>query len=320
MDLFFTGGTGFVGSWMNAVLLHAVDLGLLKARLRLLTRSPDRIRRDLSDIASHSSVRLVQGDVLRSGWDCDGASHLIAGATEASAALIKDRPRLMLDTIVDGTTRTLDQAEKAGTKRVLFVSSGAAAGPQPPGVEKVREEQYFGLDPFSPRIVYAEGKRLAELLFTLHRQESFSFTSARLWAFVGPLLPMDSHFAVGNFLKDALVGRKIRILGDGTTVRSYQYAAEMAAWNWSLLAAGRHGAAYNVGSDRAVTMRELAGLCARLGGDGGFEVLGTPDPSRPTDVYVPDVSRMKEEFGFVNTIGLEDALSRTLEWCKERQD
>ncbi|HNY29701.1 MAG TPA: NAD(P)-dependent oxidoreductase [Fibrobacteria bacterium] len=320
MDLFFTGGTGFVGSWMNAVLLHAVDLGSLEVRLRLLTRDPDRIRKDQPQIAAHRCVKLVRGDVLGDGWDCEGASHLVAGATEASAALIKERPRLMLESIVDGTRRTLDQVEKAGTARVLFLSSGAAAGPQPPGLERVREEQYFGLDPFSPRIVYAEGKRLAELLLTLHRQASFSFTSSRMWAFVGPLLPMDTHFAVGNFLLDALSGRKIRILGDGTTIRSYQYAAEMAAWNWVLLASGRNATAYNVGSDRAVTTRELASLCSGLAGGAGFEVLGTPDASRRTDVYVPEVSRMKDEFDLVNQVDLEASISRTLEWCKERQD
>lgn len=320
MDLFFTGGTGFVGTWMSAVLLRALDCGQLQARLRLLTRNPDRVRKDHPEIAAHPSVVLVQGDVLSRDWDCTGASHMIAGATEASAALLKERPRLMLETIVEGTTRTLDQAEKAGTSRALFISSGAAAGPQPPEVERVREDQHFGLDPFSPRTAYAEGKRLAELLCTLHRQEAFSFTSARLWAFVGPLLPMDSHFAVGNFLGDALAGRKIRILGDGTTVRSYQYAAEMAAWNWVLLAAGRHATAYNVGSDHAVSMRELASLCAGLGGDAGFEVLGKPDPSRRTDVYVPNVGRMKDEFGLENRIGLDDSLSRTLQWCRERQE
>jgi len=314
MDLFFTGGTGFVGAWMSAVLLHAIDHGLLKARLRLLTRNPDRVRKDHPEIVAHPSVRLVQGDVLQAGWDCEGATHLIAGATEASAALLKERPRRMLETILEGTTRTLDLAEKAGISRALFVSSGAAAGPQPSEVERVREDQHFGLDPFSPRIAYAEGKRLAELLFTLHRQASFSFTSARLWAFVGPLLPMDSHFAVGNFLGDALSGRKIRILGDGTTVRSYQYAAEMAAWNLVLLASGRHATAYNVGSDQAVSMRELASLCAGLGGEAGYEVLGIPDPSRRTDVYVPDVGRMKDEFGLENRVGLEAALQATAAW------
>lgn len=304
---------------MSAVLLRALDCGMLKARLRLLTRHPERVRKEHPEIASHPAVRLVQGDVLQDGWDCNGATHLIAGATEASATLLREHPRLMLETIVEGTSRTLDNAQKAGTSRALFVSSGAANGPQPPDVERVREDQHFGIDPLSPRIAYAEGKRIAELLFALYRQADFSFTSARLWAFVGPFLPMNSHFAVGNFLGDVLAGRRVRILGDGTTVRSYQYAAEMAAWNWILLASGRPAVAYNVGSEYAVSMRELAGLCAELDGT-DYEVLGTPDPSGRTDIYVPDVGLMKKEFGIVNRTTLKASLFKTIQWCKERRN
>lgn len=314
MNLFFTGGTGFVGTWMCAVLAHAVDQGRLKAKVRLLSRDPARFASRARELGNHPAIRCVEGDVTKSGWNCDGATHLVAGATEASASLLKERPRAMLETIVDGTSRSLDRAEAAGVSRALFISSGAANGPQPPDLALTKESDHFGLDPFSPRNAYAEGKRFAELLFTLHKQASFSFTSARLWAFVGPLLPLDAHFAVGNFLADVLANRVVRILGDGTTIRSYQYASEMAAWNWILLASGRHANAYNVGSSEPVSTRRLADLCTRLGAGPGFEVLGTPDPARPIDAYVPSTVKFRSEFGRENQVPLETALARTLRW------
>lgn len=317
MDLFFTGGTGFVGTWMCAVLAHAIDQGRLNAKIRLLTRDPNRFVARAAELSKHPSIRLVQGDVLKSGWNCEGATHLIAGATEASATLLKERPRLMLETIVQGTSKTLDLAEAAGVSRALFISSGAANGPQPSDVALVKESDYFGLDPLSPRIAYAEGKRLAELLFTLHKQASFSFSSARLWAFVGPLLPLDTHFAIGNFLGDVLAQRVIRILGDGTTIRSYQYASEMAAWNWILLASGKHATAYNIGSSLPVSTKQLADLCSRIGAGPGFEILGKPDPSRLLDVYVPSTDKFRLELGFENRVSIEDALARTLEWNRQ---
>jgi len=316
MDLFFTGGTGFVGAWMTSVLLRAVDRGLLKARVRLLTRSRNRVASALPWIAAHPAVTLVEGDVLGGTWDCQGATHLVAGATDARASLVQKDPRRMFETILDGTRRTLDRAREAGVARALFLSSGAAHGPQPPEVARVREDQFFGPDPLKPGAAYAEGKRAAEHLFALEGQMGLSFTVARLWAFVGPLLPLDEHFAVGNFLGDALAGRPVVVKGDGTTVRSYQYAADMAAWCWVLLAAGAPGQAYQVGSDEAVSIRALAGACAALGGQEA-QILGVPDPSRRVDVYVPDTGLAAREFGLRNQVDLQDALGRTLAWHRK---
>ncbi len=220
----------------------------------------------------------------------------------------------MLETIVDGTRRTLDLAGQAGVSRSLFISSGAANGPQPPQFSQVRESDFFGPDPLLPRSAYAEGKRAAEMLFALSKSAGFSFSVARLWAFVGPMLPLDAHFAVGNFIGDALAKRTISILGDGTTVRSYQYASEMAAWSWIVLASGRDATAYNVGSPRSVSTRELAALVDRIGEGAGFEVLGKPDPTRPLDSYVPSVDRFRTEFGIGAPMELETALAKTLAW------
>jgi dTDP-glucose 4,6-dehydratase len=317
MDLFFTGGTGFVGAWMNAVLLRAVDRGRLVARVRLLTRAPRQVREARPWLANHPAVTLVEGDVLDGAWTCQGCTHLVAGATAASAALLGSDPARMFRTIVDGTRITLDRAREAGVRRALFLSSGAANGPQPAEVAAVAEDRFFGPDPLRTGSAYAEGKRAAEHLFALEGLQGLSFSVARLWAFVGPLLPLDQHFAVGNFLGDVLAGRAVRILGDGTTVRSYQYAGEMAAWCWSVLAAGGEGRAYNVGSPEAVSMRELAGRCAELGEGAGFEVLGKGDPARPRDVYVPDLERARTELGLVPAVPLGEALRRTLAWHRQ---
>lgn len=317
MRLLFTGGTGFVGTWMVAVLLRAVDRGILRAQASLLSRDPEAFSKRAPAIASHGSIRLLKGDVLQADWDADGCSHLVAGATEASAALLRERPRLMLETILDGTRRTLDKAMEAGISRALFLSSGAANGPQSQGIALVKETDFFGPDPLLRKSAYGEGKRAAEMLFALAGSESFSFSVSRMWAFVGPLLPLDTHFAIGNFIGDALAGRTIRILGDGTTVRSYQYAADMAAWNWILLASGRDAIAYNVGSDQGISTRELARLCDKIANGAGTEICGVPDPSRRIDVYVPDTRLFLGEFALSPGLDLTSSLTKTFLWHRK---
>jgi nucleoside-diphosphate-sugar epimerase len=143
--------------------------------------------------------------------------------------------------------------------------------------------------------------------------------TARGWAFVGPLLPLDAHFAVGNFLRDALAGDEIRLSGDGTPWRSYLYASEMAAWLWAILTRGAPGRAYNVGSPHGMPLREVAEKVAHIARerDGRARqvlVAASPDTSRPPSRYVPCTQRAQNELGLAPSIGLEEALRRTLAW------
>ncbi|MCE1229463.1 MAG: NAD-dependent epimerase/dehydratase family protein [Firmicutes bacterium] len=310
-----TGGTGFMGCWLMESLLLANRRFALGIEVVALTRRPDVFAAKAPHLAQDPALRLVQGNVLR--WPAvEGCfSHLIHGATDASGALLEANPALMFDTIVEGTRNTLELAHSRGVSRTLFLGSGAVYGRQPAAVERVKESYLGGPDCTDPLAAYAEGKRAAETLCGIYTcQHGLPVVVARCFAFHGPHLPLDLHFAIGNFLRDVLADSPIVVKGDGTPRRSYLYATDLVTWLWHLLVRGEGGRAYNVGSEADLSIAELADIVNRTLCGKGVRVLGTPDPSREPERYVPSTQRIREELGLVPTVSLEEGLQRTAAW------
>jgi dTDP-glucose 4,6-dehydratase len=311
--LLLTGATGFFGVWLLSALAHARRAKKLDTRVVLLSRDPGAARARLGGLVEDPRVELVSGDTRTFAFPSGTFTHVVHGATSASASLLAEQPREMLDVIVDGTRRVLEFARSSRAHRLLFLSSGAVYGQQPSELTHVAEDYIGGPRTLEPRSAYGEGKRAAELLCAIAAREGtgLEMTVARGFAFVGPHLPLDIHFAIGNFIRDALAGGPIRILGDGTPYRSYMYGTDLATWLFTLLVRGRSGAAYNVGSDDG---RPLAEIAARIAAASGarVEIAKTPPPDHRPERYVPDVSLARRELGLAPRVDLDEAIRRTL--------
>jgi dTDP-glucose 4,6-dehydratase len=312
--LLLTGGTGFVGSsllesivWANARLGLAISI-------TVLTRDAAAFREKAPQLGNASRVQLVEGDVRTASTLSGSFDGVIHAATPASAELNRDRPFEMLDTIYAGGQAILEFASRSGHIPFLFTSSGAVYGDQPAGVPAVSESYVGAPDSLSPANAYHEGKRVGELQCAI-AAKSYGLRPkiARLFAFVGPYLPLDRHFAIGNFIRDGMAGHAIAVAGDGTAVRSYLYSGDMVCWLWAILARGEPLRAYNVGSAHAVTIAELARTVARV-----FEnppnvtIAREADPGASVHRYVPDVTRIVEELSVTERVDLQSAIARTI--------
>lgn len=317
--IFFTGGTGFIGSWFLECLCYANQALDLKIHLKVLSRDPAGFASRFKHLAEEPAIELVTGDVRTLEFDGCNYGIVIHAATDASAKLNRENPLLMADTIVEGTRRVLEFARFAGARRVLMLSSGGVYGKFMPGVTHVPEDCPSGPDPLDPYYTYSESKRMAELLCAIFAQQfGLEIPVARVFALVGPRLPLDAHFAAGNFIRDGLAGGPIRVAGDGVAVRSYLYAADLIVWLLAILVRGQSSRAYNVGSDLGVSIKVLAETVASVLPQRPIvEVGGRADASNPVNYYVPDVTRARAELGLDVNTPLAESINRTVSWLQQ---
>lgn len=314
--LFITGGTGFFGAWLAESFVWANERLSLGASASLLTRNPQAFGERAPHLAQNPALELHFGDVRTFEFPKGKFSHLIHAATETSVSHLPTGPAVLFASNLEGTKRILEFARESEVSRLLFTSSGAVYGVQPPEVTHLQENFTGAPSPLDLAAAYGNSKRGAEFLCVADANETkLKTTIARCFAFVGPHLPLSANYAIGNFIADCLNHRSIKIGGDGTPRRSYLYAADLAIWLWTILLRGNPGSAYNVGSEDEVSIAELAHEVAETLAPGTAVEIAIPAragmlPAR----YVPSTARARTELGLESIVSRREGIRRTAEW------
>lgn len=314
-QLLITGGTGFFGYWLLSLLdcLHQQGVNL---QARVLSRRPDAFLAKAPYFSNRKWLSWINGDT-KDFETRDHAQWLIHAATDTHAQAHANPIGIMEDVVL-GTRHTLHVGTRIGVKRALYVSSGAVYGPQPVDLPSFREDSRLACDASHPGNAYGEAKRMAEQWCVQHGlQHGMSIPIARCFAFVGAGLELDGHFAIGNFIADAVAGRPITIKGDGSPMRSYLYGADLAIWLLTCLLRGQHGRTYNVGSNLPLSILELAQQVNRtLKNEAGLSINATQVGSAvDRHRYLPDTERAQTELGLATWTPLDQAIRFTAQWA-----
>lgn len=314
--IFITGGTGFFGCWLLESFAYINEKLRLNSEALILTRNYESFKKKAPHLAKNPTIKFYTGDVRDFKFPEGHFPFIIHAATEASAKLNEENPLEMFNIIVKGTEHILEFAKSCGVEKFLLTSSGAVYGKQPPNLTHVPEDYNGAPEPTNPNSAYGEGKRAAELLCTLYAKKyNFEAKIARCFAFVGPYLPLDIHYAIGNFIRDGINGGPIKVNGDGTPYRSYLYAADLAIWLWTILFKGKSCQPYNVGSDKAISIAELANTVAQsFSPPKEVYIAKKPIAGKTPDRYVPNVEKIAKELNLYQNIYLGEAILKTISW------
>lgn len=312
--ILLTGGTGFFGRSLLRRWIIKNKTEAHPSNITIIARSPNQFLLKFHEFSQLSWLSFHQGDILfpDSLPKNKEFTHILHAATDSTLGPTIN-PLRRYTQIVDGTRNMLDYAAKNSISRFLLTSSGGVYGPQPLTMNEIPETYHGSPDSLNPENAYSIGKRSAEHLCMLyHDCYGIEVVIARCFAFVGPDLPLSAHFAIGNFIRDALSLKEITVKGDGTSVRTYMDQRDLARWLDALLIRGRSGQAYNVGSDRPITISDLAHLVRDLLAPTKIvRIESKPNANNFRNRYVPSIDKAKIELGLSLSCSLEKAILHT---------
>ena len=314
--IFLTGGTGFFGKWILESFLYANSTLQLNTKMFVLSRNPDLFLNKYPHF-KNETLHFMTGDIKDFKFPNESIDFIIHAATDVDVVGNVENPIHTFESITEGTKHLLELARIKKVKAILHTSSGAMYGKQPHGLTHIDEDFSGSPNIFDKHAAYGEGKRVAEMLCNFYYDKhGVNSKIARCFAFIGPYQPLDSHYAIGNFIRDAINGNTIKINGDGTPYRSYLYAADLTIWLWNILVFGKPCRPYNVGSDKDLTIEELAHLVAKNSDQEIKVEIALPKKNTPALRYVPSIKRAESELGLKVYIDLQTAITKTIQFNK----
>lgn len=310
-SLLIIGGSGFFGK----SILDAYGRGLLQSwsidQIFIVARHATNLKHTNSELVT-PKVQLIDLDISNAN-NLPVADYVIHAAASTDASNYITKPLEEKKNIQASVLNYCSLAKKYHRKsKIVYCSSGAVYGQQPPLVDGLREDSE--LSPIEEMALskrdYASAKRDAEIAIKNLAIEGMNTSIARCFAFVGPHLKRDRHFAIGNFIQDGLNHRSIRVQASHLVIRSYMYSDDLVIWLMTLLSySNTRCPIINVGSNEAIEIRSLA---LKIANYFSVSVEAPEISSNQIDRYVPSVIKAENQMGLRLVYDLDSSINATI--------
>lgn len=314
--IFITGGTGFLGTWLLELIAVLNAKHKFNTQVTVFSRSAPDFARRHKHLGARKEFHFLEGDIRYLTELPHETDFIIHAAALTDRRLFASNPTAVGEVNGMGAIRLLRAANLLeDLKKILLVSSGLVYGPQPLNVERIAENFSSGFACDNSNAVYAESKRFAESFAAAAVSEAkLPLVIVRPFAFVGPYQSLELPWAVTDFIRDSLAGRPIKIMGEGTTVRSLMYASDYAFWTLAALARGETRNVYNLGSPEPVELLALARMITQHFSPAPEILTRVGQSGHETTRLVPCVDKARRELGVELTVPLAEAIQKTIHW------
>ncbi len=306
MRALVTGGAGFLGSHICAVLLHRGD------EVTCLDNYFTGCKSNVVELLNNPYFELIRHDVVNPIYlEVDRIYNF---ACPASPIHYQYNAIKTVKTSVMGMLNMLGMAKRTKA-RILQASTSEVYGDP---VQHPQNESYWGhVNPIGIRSCYDEGKRIAEtLMMDYHRQNGVDIRILRIFNTYGPRMQQNDGRVVSNFIVQALKGDPITIYGKGDQTRSFCYVDDMVKGIIAFMDQDVEKGPMNYGNPNEATMLELAEKVISIA-KSNSKIIFKPLPSDDPQKRCPDITIAKRVIGMQPTTSLDEGLGRTVEYFRK---
>jgi len=303
-----TGGAGFIGSNLAQELIRQ------GARVNILDNLTTGFRENLEEI--EGDFDFIEGDLN----DDEALEKAVAGAEiifhEAALPSVPrsvENPAETHEACANGTFNLLLKAKDRGVRRIIYAASSSAYGDQ----AQLPKVETMSPDPLSP---YAAAKLVSEyycrVFYKVYGIETFSL---RYFNVFGPRQNPSSMYSgvISRFIDALMKGESPVIFGDGEQSRDFTYVANVVDANIKAAQTSKGiGEVINTANGDRITLNELLEVLKEITGRPGIEAEYRADRRGDVKHSQADNTRAREWLGYEKLVGLEDGLTKTIEWWR----
>ncbi len=316
--IYITGGTGFLGAWLLELICGLNDEFDFKIRATIACRSFDKFASKYPHLATRKEYTFQPFDVRHLVELPHDTTHIIHAAATSNKNHFSSFPTASFENNVDATLQILRLAMQLGSiQNILLLSSSLVYGRQPADIHSIKENSSGGILPsFDTKTIYAESKRACESAAAAFLSEmKLPISIARPFSFVGPYQSLDMQWVANDFMQEALKGGPIKIMSDGSVIRSIMYASDFANWILHITAYAKPREIYNVGSPDPIDLLSLAKMIQSNCKNEPKIITSLGNNLTTGNVrLVPNVDKAKKDLQLKVTVSIETAIQRSMEW------
>ncbi|OXA92183.1 NAD-dependent epimerase/dehydratase family protein [Flavobacterium hercynium] len=315
-SILITGGTGFIGKWLTEMISYINFTNNINITVYLLGRDIAKFKEEVPHLAEKTFVKFIEQDVRYLHDLPNDINYIIHAAGSPDNREHVSDPLKTIETFYKGTQSLLDVASRIqGLKKIIHLSSHQVYGKNE-NEEQITENSFGPFEALNVNNCYAESKRIAETLCSYYKNNlRLPIVILRPFAFIGPYQNLEKPWAINSFIRDAILGGPIRILGNGLTERSYLYASDMAYYILRSLILANIGDIYNLGSNVPISLNELA-LKIKSQSTVKMEVLSRSSKENYLSIskLVPNTNKITKDLNVSETFTIDEAINRTILW------
>lgn len=308
--ILITGGTGFFGRWFIEAICYLEKKKNSKNKYVIITRQNKQELICKIKVLAEPFFEILQQDIQDS-FKIDSAFHYVIHAA-SDVSKMKNTKESDFGSIVKATKNLLGAIDTTLLNKFLYISSGGVYNIS----ENAHKEDDLKLTSSINVNSYAEAKKQSELLVEALPNSCI----ARCFSFVGPFV--DPKMAVMDMINKKVRKQSI-VVHSPMVVRSFMYPSDLVVILFKLLLLKNNSQVYNVGSDQAITLLELAKKISHIGSslNSNCEVICkdiTTNESLAGHYYFANIDRINTEYGNILSLDLDSALYKTFSFMNKK--